>query len=260
MKIYLDTADTQQWQLPPGCPPVQGVTTNPTLVQQAGLPVSLATYRHLLNKAGALRLPELMLQLPRPDVAEAHEWLAELLPAAGQARVRLTIKLPCHPDWEPVIQEVHAWGLPLLLTGLSNPIQLLWARSQKAHFVAPYLGRLHADGRDIWALVRACVAMQRDGVQLLAASIKEAEVLSELIASGAYAATVRPAFAANLATDPLTDAAMAEFDREVEQSLKHKPGSLLERAADEAKSAATGMSEMELTDLIDEAVQWAREH
>lgn len=222
MKLYLDTADTRHWQLPPGCPPVQGVTTNPTLVQQAGLPVSLATYRHLLNKAGALRLPELMLQLPRPDVAEAHEWLAELLPAAGQARVRLTIKLPCHPDWEPVIQEVHAWGLPLLLTGLSNPIQLLWARSQKAHFVAPYLGRLHADGRDIWALVRACVAMQQDGVQLLAASIKEAGVLSELIASGAYAATVRPEFAANLATDPLTDAAMAQFDREVEKSLQHK--------------------------------------
>ena len=222
MKIYLDTADTQQWQLPPGCPPVQGVTTNPTLVRQAGLPVTLATYRHLLNKAGTLRLPELMLQLPRPDVAEAHEWLAELLPAAGQARVRLTIKLPCHPDWEPVIQEVHAWGLPLLLTGLSNPIQLLWARSQKAHFVAPYLGRLHADGRDISALVRACVAMQRDGVQLLAASIKEAGVLSELIASGAYAATVHPEFAANLANDPLTDAAMAQFDREVEQSLKHK--------------------------------------
>jgi transaldolase len=223
MKIYLDTADTQQWQLPPGCPPVQGVTTNPTLVQQAGLPVTLETYRHLLKKAGAVRLPELMLQLPRPDVAEAHEWLGCLLHAAGEARVRLTIKLPCHPDWEPVIREVHAWGLPLLLTGLSNPMQLLWARSQKAHFVAPYLGRLQADGRDIWALVRACVAMQRDGLQLLAASIKEADALSQLIASGAYAATVRPEFAAHLATDSLTDAAMALFDRAIEQSLQHKP-------------------------------------
>jgi len=35
---------------------------------------------------------------------------------------------------------------------------------------------------------------------------------------------------------------------------------LLERAAEQAKAAATGMSELELTDLIDEAVQWAREH
>ncbi len=224
MKIYLDTADTRQWRLPPGCPPVQGVTTNPALVQQAGLPVTLETYLRLLKQAGQAGLRELMLQLPRPDVAEAHEWLAQLLPAAGQARVRLTIKLPCHPEWEPVIQEVHAWGLPLLLTGLANPMQLLWARSQNAHFVAPYLGRLQADGRDIWALVSACVALQRDGVQLLAASIKEADVLTRLIAHQAHAATLRPDFAARLATDPVTDAAMAQFDREVEQSLRHPLG------------------------------------
>ena len=35
---------------------------------------------------------------------------------------------------------------------------------------------------------------------------------------------------------------------------------LLERAAEQAKAATAGMSEVELTDLIDEAVQWAREH
>jgi phosphoribulokinase len=35
---------------------------------------------------------------------------------------------------------------------------------------------------------------------------------------------------------------------------------LLEQAVEQAKKAAAGMSETELTDLIDEAVQWAREH
>jgi len=34
---------------------------------------------------------------------------------------------------------------------------------------------------------------------------------------------------------------------------------LLERAVDQAKTAAASMSETELTDLIDEAVHWARE-
>jgi len=33
---------------------------------------------------------------------------------------------------------------------------------------------------------------------------------------------------------------------------------LLERAVDQAKVAASGLSESELDDLIDEAVQWAR--
>lgn len=219
MKLYLDTADTRLWQVPAGCPPIQGVTTNPTLVQQAGLPVTLASYRHLVSRAGELRLPELMLQLPRADVAEAHDWIAELLPAAGQAQVRLTLKLPCHPDWAPVIREVRAWGLPVLLTGLANPLQLLWAQAQGAQFVAPYLGRLADDGRDVWTLVEACVTLQKEGLNLLAASIRSAEVFCRLIALGASAATVRPEFVVSLIHDPLTTAAMAEFEANVERSL-----------------------------------------
>ena len=35
---------------------------------------------------------------------------------------------------------------------------------------------------------------------------------------------------------------------------------ILERAVGQAKAVASGMSETELADLIDEAVQWAREH
>jgi len=220
VKFYLDSADAQQWLLPAGCPPVQGVTTNPTLVMQAGLSVSLAGYLQLVAQAGEAKIPELMLQLPRADVGEAAQWLEVLLPDAVQARVRLTIKLPCHPDWQPVLREVQAWGVPTLLTGLSNPIQLMWARAQGAHYVAPYVGRLQADGRDVWSLIEACVAMQADGLQLLAASIKSADVLSRLIACGAHAVTVRPEFAVELATDPLTLTAMAQFDRDVQTSLR----------------------------------------
>ena len=220
MKFYLDSADARQWLLPAGCPPVQGVTTNPTLVMHAGLSVSLAGYLQLVAQAGEAKIPELMLQLPRADVGETAQWLEVLLPAAVQARVRLTIKLPCHPDWQPVLREVQAWGVPTLLTGLSNPIQLMWARAQGAHYVAPYVGRLQTDGRDVWSLIEACVAMQADGLQLLAASIKSADVLSRLIACGAHAVTVRPEFAIELATDPLTLTAMAQFDRDVQTSLR----------------------------------------
>jgi transaldolase len=218
MKLYLDSADAQQWRLPAGCPPVQGVTTNPTLVLEAGLPVSLQGYLRLIGQAGEQRLPELMLQLPRADVGEACLWLEALLPAALQARVRLTIKLPCHPDWQAVLREVQAWGVPTLLTGLSNPVQLLWARAQGASHVAPYVGRLQADGRDVWALLQACVAVQADGPQLLAASIKSADVLARLMAMGAHAATVRPDFAAALALDALTLSAMARFEADTAQS------------------------------------------
>ena len=47
------------------------------------------------------------------------------------------------------------------------------------------------------------------------------------------------------------------LSRFIEEAMR---AHLLERAVDQAKTAAASMSETELTDLIDEAVQWAREH
>lgn len=215
MKVFLDSAIASSWRLPAGCPPIQGITTNPTLVLQAGLPVSLPTYTGLLQAVADAGLAELMLQLPRPDAEEALRWLAPLQSKAADVGVRLTIKLPCHPDWLPCIQVVQAQGQAILLTGLSNPVQLLWASGLKAQYVAPYIGRLVADGRDVWPLMQACVAQQAHGPALLAASIKSPEVLTRLIACGAAAVTLPPASLQAWAGDALTDAAMAQFERDV---------------------------------------------
>jgi transaldolase len=199
---------------------VHGITTNPSIVLQAKLPVSLEGYCGLVQRAGALGLPELMLQLPRPDLPEAQHWLGSLQALAATCGVQLTIKLPCHPDWAATLAAVQAAGLPTLLTGLSNPLQLLWAQERAATYVAPYIGRLQADGRDVWSLLEACVAVQSaGGPKLLAASIKTGDVLARLIAIGAYAATLRPEFAASLAQDPLTIAAIAQFDADTRTSL-----------------------------------------
>ena len=48
-----------------------------------------------------------------------------------------------------------------------------------------------------------------------------------------------------------------DLSRLIEEAVRSY---LLEKAVEQAKSAAAGMGESELTDLIDEAVQWAREH
>ncbi len=202
---------------------MQGITTNPTLVLQAGLPVTLSTYTGLLQAVADAGLAELMLQLPRPDAAEALEWLAPLQRTASDAGVKLTIKLPCHPDWLACIQVVRAQDQAILLTGLSNPVQLLWARACGAQYVAPYIGRLTADGRDVWPLMQACVAQQDGGPKLLAASIKSPEVLTRLMACGAAAVTLPPASLIAWAGDALTDAAMVQFERDVAASMALVP-------------------------------------
>lgn len=218
MKIYLDSAHVDSWALPAGCPPVCGVTTNPTLVFQAGLPVTLPTYLQLLQAAADHGMAELMLQLPSPNVQLATEWQAALQSKAAVLKVALTIKLPCHPDWLQCIHAMHAAKQPILLTGLSNPVQLLWAQSLNAAYVAPYIGRLANDGRDVWALMEACVAVQANGPALLAASIKSPDVLAKLIACGAAAATLPPTSLQAWAGDALTNTAMAQFEQDIAAS------------------------------------------
>jgi transaldolase len=225
VKIYLDSAQVSAWKLSAGCPTIQGVTTNPSLVYQAGLPVNLTTYLLLIQAAADHGMAELMLQLPHNDPALALQWLEKLRHNAENANVRLTIKLPCRPDWLPTITAVQAKGQAILLTGLSNPVQLLWAKSLKVAFVAPYVGRLIADGRDVWPFMQACVVVQnelsgqKNGPALLAASIKSPDVLTKLIACGAAAATLPPASLAAWAADALTDAAVAQFQSDTAASL-----------------------------------------
>ena len=227
MDIYLDSADITQWSLPAGVPPVVGVTTNPSLVLQAGLPVNLKSYEHLVRAAGAAGMAQVMVQLPSHDIAAAHDWVQRLQSVASQERVGLTIKLPCHPGWTECIQAVKAMHQFILLTGLSNAVQLLWAQSLLADFVAPYVGRLAADttagGRDVWALMQACVVAQNTdvphtGPRLLAASIKSPDVLSKLIGMGAADVTLPPASLIAWSQDAVTDAAMAQFDRDIAAS------------------------------------------
>jgi transaldolase len=224
LNIYLDSARVGSWTLPAGCPPVRGVTTNPTLVHQAGMSVTLDSYEALLQAVADHGMAELMLQLPMSDPAEARHWQDRLHTRAQHVGVQLTIKLPCRPDWLAVIHAMREAAQPVLLTGLSNPVQLLWAHALNVAFVAPYIGRLAADGRDVWPLMQACVALQADkGPALLAASIKSPEVLARLIACGAAAVTLPPESLVAWAGDALTDTAIAQFARDTAASQSHPP-------------------------------------
>ena len=208
---------------------MRGVTTNPSLVFQAGSSVSLATYLRLIEAASGHGMAQLMLQLPSADLGQAQAWVSTLQGEAQQLGVQLTIKLPCLASWAPCIRAVQAMDQTVLLTGVSNVVQLLWAQSLGVDYVAPYVGRLAADtaqgGRDVWALMQACVAVQngtgaQPGPRLVAASIKSPDVLARLLALGAGAVTLPPMSLMAWSQDSLTDAAVAQFERDTAASLQ----------------------------------------
>ncbi len=213
MNIFLDTAHTQEWGNIPGCAPIQGVTTNPTLVIQAGMRVTLASYKTFIDMAQQKAIPELMLQLPSPLPNDALVWAEQLSQHAS--RVTLTFKLPCHPEWQAAHTALRSAGFATLLTGVSNSVQLLWARSQDATYVAPYLSRLATAGRDVEGFISAAIAVQRSGgPKLMAASVKTEGLFALLLAQGAAACTVKPAFLNQLSHDDVTDQAVAQFSKD----------------------------------------------
>ena len=220
MRLFLDTANTAEWHLPAGCPPLAGVTTNPTLVYAAGLAVNLNTYQRLLAAAIELQIPALMLQLPSVNASASMAMAEQLSKQNTVSKTNLTFKLPCHPSWQTLHTALRSNGYSTLLTGVSNPMQLLWAQALDANYVAPYLSRIAADGRNIQALIAACVAIQNaGGPKLMAASVKISELFCQLLAAGAAAVTVKPDFAASLALDALSNAAFEQFERDISASL-----------------------------------------
>ena len=220
MKLFIDSADAAQWALAQGAPMVAGVTTNPSLVYQAGVAVSLAGYQALMASAQAAGMAELMVQVPNDNVQDNKALASTLAQQAQHAGVQLTIKLPCDPAWQSCVQAVQALGLDVLLTGLSNPMQLMWAQQMGVQWVAPYVGRLEAAGRDVWALMQACVQVQQaGGPALLAASVKSGDTLAKLMGLGAGAVTLKPAFINELCTDLVTQQAVAQFQQDTAASL-----------------------------------------
>lgn len=218
MEIYLDTADVAEWTGRPGWPRIAGATTNPTLLRQVGLETRLEDLKTLVEAAASRKLTSLMLQLPSPLAREAVAWADALLDTSA-GRVSLTFKLPCQPEWAPVVTVLKKIEARVLLTAVANPVQLLWARDQGADWVAPYLGRLEAAGRSIWPLVEACVAVQaHGGPALLAASIRNEDMLNGLIARGAAAATLNPTLLQALSRDGFTEAAVAGFEEMIGSS------------------------------------------
>lgn len=222
-RLFLDSADPAHWQSRAGSPPLNGITTNPSLIRQSGQSVSLDTYLKLVEAAASAPVDELMLQVPWPDPEAFDPWLKQLRSKAEDSGIRLTLKVPCHSAWLPVIRRLKDEGVAVLLTGLSNPVQLLWAEALRVDAVAPYVGRIAETGRNPWPLLRACATLQQRGLKLLAASIRDLDTLARLIALGCDAVTLRPEFLDLHVEDDLTRSALAQFDRDVIESLRAPP-------------------------------------
>ncbi|MGI6173810.1 MAG: transaldolase family protein [Christensenellales bacterium] len=188
--------------------PIDGVTTNPTIVarEKGDLGDLLADIREAIGPEMPLFV-QTMQEKWQDMVREAyaiHDYV-------GGAFI---VKLPATPDGLRATRELKERGMQAALTAVFSPQQALLAAKCGADYVALYINKLEdtaTDGASVLARMKNLLHADYPATKLLAASFRNAEQVVRVCECGADAVTLPVPFYEKLMWHPLTDAALAKF-------------------------------------------------
>jgi transaldolase len=205
MKFFVDTADVPAIAELHDLGMVDGVTTNPSLILKSGRDIIEVTR-------------EICALVPGPVSAEVVATRAEDMIAEGtklaEIAPNIAIKLPLTWDGLKACKEFSSRGNMVNVTLCFSVNQALLAAKAGATFISPFIGRLddiNLDGMDLIADIRTVYDNYGFKTQVLAASIRSANHVSQCALVGADVITAPPAVIKSLASHPLTDKGLDQF-------------------------------------------------
>ncbi|TDQ84439.1 transaldolase [Dongia mobilis] len=217
-RLFIDSAKPQEWDLARARGWLHGVTTNPLIIQRAGLRVELATARDLVEAAKERALAEIQLQVT------GHG--AEEMLASGRALRALwghvTVKVPATAAGFAAATQLIRDGAHVTITACYSAQQTMLAAAIGARYVAPYYARMLDAGLDADERLDAMqrIAGQQQNLSVLVASIRSVDQLETLARRGFDTFTLSAPIAAAFGQTAESDAAAADFMKAAEDSLK----------------------------------------
>ncbi len=212
IRLFLDTADTQQWEnwLTTGL--FYGVTTNPLLLERDKIPCEISQLKILANQAFALNAKEIQIQtwgVTVDSLVNTGKLLAEI-------DERVVVKIPITKIGAEAASKLIAEGIRITLTGVYAVHQVLIAAALGADYVAPYLGRitdLGRNGREDLVAMQQVGAGVSSTTRILVASIRSVDDITLLAAQGLDTFTFSPSIAAEFFNVAATNQATIDFER-----------------------------------------------
>ena len=211
MLYMLDTADLSAIRHCNEFYPLAGVTTNPSIIAK-----EKTEFWTLLEEIRAIIGKEKMLHVQvtakrAEDIVEEAKLLKTRLGGAFYA------KIPISEEGLKATMMLNNIGIKVTMTAIFSPAQAMLAAEAGASFVAPYVNRLDniiADGTNVVAEI--VEEFQKHGLftKVLAASFKNAEQVHKCALCGCHSVTVPADILRSLITLPMTDSAIAGFDRD----------------------------------------------
>lgn len=210
MRIILDTANLKDIEYFNTYYPIEGVTTNPTILSKEGGDV-LKLLRDIRAIIGEDK--ELHVQVTETEyekmVAEAKALVAYL----GNKK-NTFIKIPATDVGLRATKTLSDEGYGITVTAVLTATQALLAANSGAAYVAPYVSRLEnilADGVGTVEDIAIMFANNGTKCQILAASFKTAKEVLDVATVGCHTATVGSEVMAKLLAHPTTDTSIAGF-------------------------------------------------
>jgi len=206
MKFFVDTADVAEIRELAATGLLDGVTTNPSLIQKSG--------RKMLDV-----IAEICAAVDGPVSAEVTATDHATMLAEGRKLAKIAknvaVKVPLTPDGLKTCRVLADEGTQVNVTLCFSPAQAILAAKARAAFISPFVGRLDDIGQDGMQLIADIVQIYRQypgfKTEVLVASIRHPIHLIESAKLGADVATIPPAVLRSLFNHPLTDKGLAAF-------------------------------------------------
>ena len=213
MKLLIDYAGIEKIKELYEDFPLDGVTTNPTIIAAAGRDPyeTLKEIREFIGSDADLHAQVISLKA-EDIVAEAYDMLAAL-------GANTCIKIPVTREGLKAIKILASEGVRVTATAIYNPIQATLAAHAGAAFVAPYVNGIDnvgMDGMKFAKTIQETFDNQGLECQVLAASFKNTYQVQELFAHGITCITAVPEVLEGMLKNDLTTARVARFTADFE--------------------------------------------
>ena len=208
MRLLLDTANLEDIRYFNAYYPIEGVTTNPTILAREGGDV-LALLREIRGIIGDQK--ELHVQVTEVEYEKILEEAEALVAFLGE---NTFVKVPANDVGLRATTELRRRGIKVTMTAVLSAAQAMLASNAGAAYVAPYVSRLENicdDGIGVCVDIVKIFRASGADTQILAASFKTAKEVLDVAVVGAHSSTVAPDVMKRLLAHTSTDTSIAGF-------------------------------------------------
>jgi transaldolase len=210
MKIFLDTSDVDVIKHHFQTGLVDGVTTNPTLMMQAGRnPVKVISEISSLFTANASISAEVVADTSEEMILQSEQY--------HSINENVTIKVPCTYEGLKACKVLSDRNIKVNVTLIFSLSQSILAAKAGATYISPFVGRCednNIDGIDLISSISRVFLNNLITTNILAASIRNIDHIHDSFKAGADIVTLPPKIFEEMYKHNLTDQGLAQFDKD----------------------------------------------